>query len=151
MLTLVLGLAWAAWSVAPPARGSAARHWESATAAECGLLAQALQATTRRGAPALPLIWDGARGPACLPALAAISSGQLTQDAFARAAANPDSITNYLPHVGLSAVSYSPLGFRAAVIVWRNFGWESGYGETCYFRRSLSGWRLQGCRQTSIT
>jgi hypothetical protein len=53
---------------------------------------------------------------------------------------------SYIPHVGLSRPSYSPLRLRAAVAADYFFGPLGAEGYVCHFRRSVGDWRLQDCR-----
>lgn len=151
----VLGAAWAAlwaaWTVDIPSPGQRSRNWEHASADECRLMAQALLATGRNGKNPLPLMTRDPSSNSCDWSRWGLAVELITTSEFRAATSGDDPIANYLPHVRVAAPRYSLLRLRAAVVVDRAFGWESGVGEVCYFRRGLQHWRLQGCRMYSVS
>lgn len=140
-------VAWSAWAVPEPGRRQGWRGWESASPAECALLAQALAATAQPSTRALPLMGEssGAAGP-CDWSRWGLGLGRVSSARFAASTRGDHQLVGYLPHLTLTAPNYSPLRLRAAVEVGRSLGWDDGVAQVCYFRRGLSAWRLEGCR-----
>lgn len=154
-LVIVLGavvtasvVVWAAWAidVPEPGRRRGWRSWESASPAECRLLAEALAASGEKGAQELPLMGESTRTTApCDWSQWGFSLGRVSAARFAASARGDHRTVGYLPHLTLTAPKYSALRLRAAVEVGRSLGWDNGVAKVCYFRRGVGGWRLEGC------
>jgi len=144
-------LAWAAWTVdAPTTTGpNRAPSWETAQPRACPLMAQALVATGYRQRPDPLMKVTGSAGP-CDWSQWGLAPKLLTQAEF-DASTRSDPMVGYIPHVSLTVPRYSFLQLRAAVEVGYQGQWESGFGEVCYFRRALHGWRLQHCRGSWVS
>jgi hypothetical protein len=140
---------WAAWAVdvPEPGRRNGWRSWESASPAECGLLAQALATSADRSPHPLPLMSEStlSTGP-CDWSHWGLTLGRVSAARFAASTKGDHPQVGYLPHLTLTAPNYSALRLRAAVEVGRSLGWDNGMAKVCYFRRGLTDWRLEHCR-----
>lgn len=142
------GLAlWAAWAVdvPEPGRRTGWRSWETASPAECGLLAQTLIATGGRGRNALPLMVENLPSAPCDWSRWGLATSRLSAWRFAASTRGDNPLIGYLPHLTLTAPRYSAFRLRAAVQVGHAFRGDTAIGEVCYFRRSWAGWLLQSC------
>ena len=157
VLVVIVAIKWAAalpapdpWPTPGVPHGPGVLTWDLASRGDCDLLALSLRGMkTEMPTNDLPL-WSSDGPGICEKVLAGLHRGRLTKAQF-EATRPYGRDGRYIAHIILTAPLYSPSHLRASVAVGSEFGTLAAVGDTCRFRWTFRGWRLESCRQVWVS